>query len=297
MASYGILGFGRSSRAVVEYLLSLGEKNITLYVSPAEMGEAQRAYPHFKCLSIDGPLTEEVLVRSPGLRPDRKNILSALACGSRLTGEVELFCQGCPAPIYAVTGSDGKTTTATMAARLLEHMGHTVWLGGNVGVPLLPRLREILPHHKVVLELSSFQLMTFAPRLFGAAVTNLTENHLNWHTSMEEYRWAKRNLLLRARRRVQNALSPVAEELSSITFSAKTSTANYFLSHGTLYHGDIPLSKAKLPVPGLHNLENLLCAAALTDATPRAVAEVADTFSGVPHRMEYLGGGAWGQVL
>ena len=224
------------------------------------------------------------------MRPDLPSIARAVAGGSVLTGEIEWVCARSPAPIYGVTGSDGKTTTATLAARLLRAMGYRVWLGGNIGTSLLPHLAEILPTDRVVLELSSFQLMTFSPRLAGAAVTNLTENHLDWHRDMAEYRLAKRRILENAARRVQNARGAIAPELPSLTFSGTAENANYHLGEGYLMRGEERLAPLSSLYTGATYLaENMLCAAALTGAPAGAVTTVAADFRGVEHRCEYLG--------
>lgn len=290
MPSYAILGLGLSGQSAVTYLLSRGEQNLTIYVSPNEADAARRDYPSLAVKTSWEEIPEKILVRSPGIRPDRPGIARALARGARLTSEIELFIEGCPAPIYGVTGSDGKTTTATLAARLLEAAGKHTWLGGNIGVSLLPFLSEMRPTDAVVLELSSFQLMTFTPRLAAAAVTNLTENHLNWHTDMEEYARAKRNIFVGAARRVENACAPIAPAYPHLTFSATVENANYRMKDGLLLCGDEFLAHTRdLRVPGLYQRENLLCAAALTDAPAPAVAEVARTFTGVRYRCERVG--------
>ncbi len=288
--TYAILGAGRSGAAAISYLTSHGVTELTVYVRPEELAAVRARYPDLRVTDDWSRIGADVLLRSPGLRPDIPPIAEAVARGARLSSEIELFCERCRAPIYAVTGSDGKTTTATLAACLLREAGYRVHLGGNIGRALLPEADGILPDDRVVLELSSFQLMTFSPALAAAAVTNLTENHLNWHRDMEEYRLAKRRILLRAPRRVQNALCPVAPELSSLSFSARCETANYREAHGVLWHGEEPLCRVEdIRLPGLYNRENLLCAAALVGAGAREVRAVAKTFDGVAHRMEYIG--------
>ena len=108
---------------------------------------------------------------------------------------MELFFSLCPAPIYGVTGSDGKSTTTSVIAGLLEAGGKKVHLGGNIGRPLLPLIGEIGPEDAAVVELSSFQLtrMTQSPHV--AVITNIAPNHLDWHTDMDEYVESKRNLI------------------------------------------------------------------------------------------------------
>ena len=101
-------------------------------------------------------LTQDIIFRTPGLRPDVPQLARAVERGSVLTSEMEVFFQVCPCPIIAVTGSDGKTTTTTIIAKLLERAGYTVHVGGNIGHPLLCEAGEMQPDHYAVLELSSF---------------------------------------------------------------------------------------------------------------------------------------------
>ncbi len=290
MPSYAILGCGLSARSVIDDLFARGQTDFTIYVRPGEVAATRAEFPGVRVTDAWENIREEYLVRSPGVRPDLPSIARAVAGGSVLTGEIEWVCARSPAPIYGVTGSDGKTTTATLAARLLRAMGYRVWLGGNIGTSLLPHLAEILPTDRVVLELSSFQLMTFSPRLAGAAVTNLTENHLDWHRDMAEYRLSKRRILENAARRVQNARGAIAPELPSLTFSGTAENANYHLGEGYLMRGEERLAPLSSLYTGAAYLaENMLCAAALTDAPAGAVATVAADFRGVEHRCEYLG--------
>ncbi len=290
MTSYAILGWGVANRAVYRYLLSRPHGDIRIYVSESEFDALHHEDETLPLVCGFSDIGEDVLVRSPGMRPDLSFIRRALARGARLTGEIEIFINACPAPIYGVTGSDGKTTTATIAAEMFRVSGHTTYLGGNIGVSLLPFLDRIKSTDRVVLELSSFQLMGYAPRLAGAVVTNLTENHLNWHTDMREYQAAKSNILTLAARRVQNARHLIMPHISSLTFSAYTAGANYHLTQGYLMHGDTRLVAARdVTLRGMHNIENILAAAALTDAGQSAVYEIATTFAGVAHRMEYCG--------
>ena len=139
-------------------------------------------------------LTEDVIFRTPGLRPDVPELAAAVERGSRLTSEMEVFFEVCPCTEIAVTGSDGKTTTTTIIAKLLEAAGRTVHLGGNIGHPLLCDTPDIRPGDLAVLELSSFQLMTMERSPHIAVMTNLSPNHLDVHKSYEEYIAAKENI-------------------------------------------------------------------------------------------------------
>ena len=130
-------------------------------------------------------LSQDVIFRTPGLRPDVPELEAARAKGSTITSEMEVFFEVCHCPIIAVTGSDGKTTTTTIIAQLLRAAGHTVHVGGNIGHPLLAEADTIRPTDWAVLELSSFQLMTMTHSPHIAVVTNLAPNHLDVHKSME----------------------------------------------------------------------------------------------------------------
>lgn len=156
-----------------------------------------------------GPQTPDLLqgvdflVASPGIPQDLPLFMAAVQRGIPVTTETRLFAQLCPAPLVGITGSSGKTTTTTLTAKMLESSGFRTWLGGNIGEPLLGRAVQMRPEDRVVLELSSFQLLYWAaapgqgagisPHV--AAVLNLTPNHLDRHPSMEHYAAAKANIL------------------------------------------------------------------------------------------------------
>ena len=198
-----LVGMGISNRAAVDFLLGCGatvtarDKN----GAPDEEITSFLTSRGVKMLYGDAYLSdidEDVVFKSPGIRVDVPELREAASRGTVVTSEMEVFCALCPCKIFAVTGSDGKTTTTTVISKMLEKAaekaGCHVFLGGNIGTPLLSRIAEIKPDDFVVLELSSFQLhtMQFAPT--AAVVTNVTPNHLNWHLSMEEYIESKKNI-------------------------------------------------------------------------------------------------------
>ena len=145
----------------------------------------------------------DLVFQGPGIRYDKPEILSAYENGSIITSEMEAFISLCPSKIIAVTGSNGKTTTTTLISKILENAGKKGWLGGNIGNPLLSHKEEIKPDDFTVLELSSFQLHTinrfenkglpFAKITFPdvGVITNVSPNHLDWHTDMDEYAESK----------------------------------------------------------------------------------------------------------
>ena len=285
-----VFGLGRSGRALVTHLVRTG---VRVYAFDDATEEQLGDVPLWlSSLGVPlfaggrGEARGDFVFRTPAMRPDHPILCRAALRGASVMGEAEYFSMLCPAPIYAVTGSDGKTTTATMLARLLTAAGKRTYLGGNIGRSLLPFLDEIRESDVCVLELSSFQLMDMECRFDTGVVTNLTPNHLNWHKSLAEYTAAKRRLIeLSSRRVLRKGLFPEAD---AYRFSLDGDT-DFTLKDGMLLALGLPLLPAKeMRARGRHNLENLLAAtaAAAPLVTPHTVASFARGFGGVPHRME-----------
>ncbi len=252
-------------------------------------------------------LRQDVVFRTPGLRPDVPELLDAAAHGSVITSEMEVFFEVCPCPIVAVTGSDGKTTTTTIIGELLKRAGKTVFLGGNIGHPLLTEAGEMKPDDIAVLELSSFQLLTMTRRSpHIAVVTNLAPNHLDVHNSMGEYITAKENIFLHQSamdRVVLNADNAITSALAAdphgqLTWFSRQSEPKgdaVFLRGDTIYLRDgggerAILRRKDILLPGDHNVENYMAAiAAVRDFVPADVIRTfAAQFSGVEHRIELV---------
>ena len=250
-------------------------------------------------------LDQDVIFRTPGLRPDVPELEAARARGSVITSEMEVFFQVCPCPIIAVTGSDGKTTTTTIIAELLRAAGHTVHVGGNIGHPLLAEADTIRPTDWAVLELSSFQLMTMTRSPHIAVLTNLAPNHLDVHKSMEEYVWAKENIFRHQQPgdiAVFNLDNAITRELSAhapgraLYFSRQAEPEN-----GVFLRGDAVISRRDgherqimttedIRLPGVHNVENYMAAIAAVDGLvpDETIRTFARTFNGVEHRIELV---------
>ena len=145
---------------------------------------------------MDGFKGQDIILRTPGFEFYQKPLQDAIAAGTMVTSEVELFFDFCPCEIVAVTGSDGKTTTTTLISEFFKAAGRRVHLGGNIGAALLPMLPDVSPDDVAVVELSSFQLISMRKSPKVAVVTNVTPNHLDHHKDMQEYIDAKRNILL-----------------------------------------------------------------------------------------------------
>ena len=195
-----VIGIGVSNTPLIKTLLNAGISVTACDKAPrenfgplAEELERLGAELHLGETYLDG-LDQDIIFRSPGIRPDIPPFLAAMEKGSVLTSEMEVFFKVCPCKIIAVTGSDGKTTTTTLISEMLKNAGYTVHLGGNIGKPLLSEAGEMQKDDVAVLELSSFQLMTLSDSPDIAVFTNLSPNHLDIHKSMEEYAQAKENI-------------------------------------------------------------------------------------------------------
>lgn len=251
----------------------------------------------------------QLVFRTPGMRPDLPALERARARGAEVTSEMEVFFSVCPCPIIAVTGSDGKTTTTTVIAEMLRAAGRRVWLGGNIGTPLLDQTGKMSPDDLCVLELSSFQLMSMHQSPHIAVVTNVAPNHLDVHRSMDEYVEAKRNIL-----RFQSPDDVLVLNLDNeITrsFAAESCAEVRFFSrldrpvHGVwlendriVCDGQELMTRQDIRIPGDHNVENYMaaCAAVSGLVSPAVMRQVARDFAGVEHRLELvraIGGAMW----
>ncbi len=314
--SVSLLGFGRSSEALLSDLLSSGarvcvrDRSLSPRAATAAWEEAGGRFRLGDGWLDD--LSEDVLIRSPAVRPDLPEIIGAPARGAILSSECELFCELCPATVLFVTGSDGKTTTATLAARFLSEgvspTGARVFLGGNIGEPLFSHLSEMRPSDFAVLELSSFQLMGNLPPASRAVITNISENHLNWHHGMGEYVAAKRRVLREGTHAILNADNAYTAEIAlqypkKTLFSSTKTRKELLCAFGecpvlTLEGGCIALdgrallSLSDIRVAGMHNLENFMAALGLVSPYLPEGADllrVSRAFSGVAHRLEEVG--------
>ena len=311
-----VTGIGVSNRPLIELLLSRGvavtacDKKDRLALGPlAEELEGKG------CRLQLGPdylkdLTEDIIFRTPGMRPDLPEFTAAVKRGSVLTSEMEIFFEVCPCPIIAVTGSDGKTTTTTIIAELLRAAGRTVYVGGNIGHPLLAETGSITAEDIAVLELSSFQLMTMARSPQIAVITNLAPNHLDVHKDFAEYIAAKENIF--THQKTEDVAVFNADNEITRAQSQKAKGGIYLFSRreaveqGT-YLGPNPsegqaiwmanpqgrrlvLPLADIKLPGVHNVENYMAAIAAVDGLvpDEIIREFARNFGGVEHRIELV---------
>ena len=317
-----VVGIGVSNLPLIDFLLDVGADVCARdKKTQVELGEiaddlTAKGVPLVLGDSYLENIDAEMIFRSPGLRPDLPAFVAAQERGAMLTSEMELFLELTPATVIGITGSDGKTTTTTLTGLILSEACKRracgrVFVGGNIGTPLLNRVFEMTEDDFAVVELSSFQLQTVKRSAHIAAVTNVTPNHLNWHTDMKEYERAKANIFAHApnRRLVVNAENDVTLTFGQGTAQPKTYFSSQKASHTAflLQAGDhavyerdgavllwdgacerTVLSVADIILPGKHNLENYMTAIALTEgyATAEDVVKVATTFTGVAHRLE-----------
>lgn len=306
-----VIGIGVSNTPLIKMLLRAGIKVTACDKKPmsAFAGLAEELESLGATLKLGEDYLEdldfEVIFRTPGMRPDLPQLVAALQKGAILTSEMEVFFQVCPCRTIAVTGSDGKTTTTTIIAELLKAAGQTVYVGGNIGKPLLPDVDGMEPDDIAVLELSSFQLMTMDQSPDIAVVTNLAPNHLDVHKSMEEYIEAKENIFLYQTEQdllVINGDNPYTRSFESMApgrlsmFSREEEPKKgAFLRDGVIWvrnemHERPVLPVADILLPGVHNVENYMAAiAALDGLVPdQVVRDFARKFAGVEHRIELV---------
>ena len=302
-----VLGLGVSNRPLVRLLLEHGIDVTGCDRTPREkLDEEMLSLERMgaKLHLGDGYLENisgDIAFRTPGLHPDKPELCALRAAGTQITSEMEAFFEVCPCPIIGVTGSDGKTTTATLIAELLRHAGHHVWLGGNIGTPLLDKAEQMLETDKVVLELSSFQLMDLHHSCHIAVVTNLAPNHLDMHRDMDEYVSAKKNifhyqgasdvLIVNHDNAITEAFA--AEARGTVKrFSRQERVENgVYFQDGAIRRGDdVILRQSDILIPGLHNVENYMAAILATEGlvTDEDVRAVAKSFGGVEHRIELV---------
>lgn len=246
-------------------------------------------------------LREDIIFRTPGMKYHLPQLEAARKRGAAVTSEMEVFFQLCPCKIYAVTGSDGKTTTTSIIAELLKAQGKTVHLGGNIGKPLLPEIESIQPEDCAVVELSSFQLISMRESPDVAVVTNLSPNHLDVHKDMQEYIDAKKNILLHQGAFSRTVLNAGNEITAS--FAPQVRGDCWMFRRGapvergvwcdgeTIYvQGQPLLPISQIRIPGWHNVENYMAAIAAVwgDVEPQTIRRVAETFAGVEHRAEFV---------
>ncbi|WP_346900380.1 UDP-N-acetylmuramoyl-L-alanine--D-glutamate ligase [Clostridium sp. UBA7503] len=303
-----VVGIGVSNIPLIEFLIGLGAK-VTAF-DKKNIEKLKEVVDKYQCKGVkfelgEGYLTNlrgfDVIFKTPSMRIDSKELTIAQNEGAYITSEMEEFLRYCPAKVYGITGSDGKTTTTSLVYSILSAAGFKTWIGGNIGTPLFTKIEEISPDDKVVLELSSFQLMTMDTSPEVALITNLSPNHLDMHIDLQEYIDSKKNIFKYQNK--DNLL--VLNEDNDVTRNIKgeesghlyTFSRNSVIENGAYYkngnlfaRGKKVCNESEVLLKGMYNIENLLAAFALImdDVDVKYMREVAITFKGVEHRNEFV---------
>lgn len=302
-----VLGIGVSNRPLIKMLLSYGIDTVACdrvardqvdseVLDLEQAGAVLRLGPDY----LDD-LQGDVVFRTPGMHPDIPALKTLRQKGAVITSEMEAFFGVCPCKIIAVTGSDGKTTTTTLIAEMLKKAGYTVWLGGNIGQPLLPLAETMQKHDIAVVELSSFQLMNMKQSPDVAVITNLAPNHLDVHKDMDEYIKAKENIYLYQNTsghvvlNLDNAITSsfvqkVRGSLSGFSRISAPARGAHYTDDTILLDGEPIVRREEIMLPGIHNVENYMAAICAVRGLVSFddIRFVARNFAGVEHRIEFV---------
>jgi UDP-N-acetylmuramoylalanine--D-glutamate ligase len=246
----------------------------------------------------------DIVYASPGVPPENVLLDRARAQGTRISSLVELFFALCPAPIVGITGSAGKSTTTSLVGEMFIEAGRDVFVGGNIGRPLLGKLEAMSPTSWVVMELSSFQLEPLRTSPHVALVTNLTPNHLDRHPSMEAY-WAAKGQILAHQSAADWAILNADDEWSrryqtmgkTLRFSLEGVVDGAYVGGAgddekVMLLGEALLPTREISLRGRHNVANVLAAVATAHAagiSREAMVAAIRRFRGVAHRLQTVG--------
>jgi UDP-N-acetylmuramoylalanine--D-glutamate ligase len=250
---------------------------------------------------------QDLIVVSPGVPVDSPPLVQARSLGEPVIGEIELASQFLPKNIVAITGSNGKTTTTTLAGEIIAAGGFSTAVGGNIGTPAISLVEQAKPETVVVLEVSSFQLetiRTFRPKV--AVVLNITPDHLDRHRTFEAYTNAKARIFENQRPEDFAVLN--ADDIASAALASRSQAQVFWISHkkevkqgtyvrdGRIFFRDSKgqheiMQTSEIPLKGGHNVENVLaavCVGALTGCDAGSIATAVRNFKAVEHRLEYV---------
>lgn len=251
----------------------------------------------------------DLVIRTPGMNPRLPELIAYKKTGKVVSSATKIFFKECPCPIIGVTGTKGKGTTSTLIARMLERAGKKVWLGGNVGVPLLSHVPDIKKSDIVVLELSSFQLedLTQSPQI--AVVLRTTQEHLanqdklatNFHPTRDEYVASKKSIVryqTNSDIAILNGDDPTSASFAKDTkaivkyFSRQLVDADAHVENHTVLVGSKKIaSLGEIKLLGEHNLDNIAAASLAANQAGASLDEIrktALTFEGLEHRLEVV---------
>ena len=298
-----VIGLGVSNRPLVRLLLESGCFVTGCDRTPREnLDEEVLQLERLGCTLKTGDnyladIQAELVFRTPGMHPNNPALVALRDKGVKIVSEMDIFFDLCPCQIIAVTGSDGKTTTTTLISELLKASGRKVWLGGNIGTPLLPVCGQMNKDDIAVVELSSFQLMDMTHSPSVAVITNIAPNHLDVHKDMEEYVEAKKAIYRFQQEtdclivNADNEITAGLRNCGTTRSFSRLGTGDACLVDGVIVRNGVKvLPVSDILIPGVHNIENYMAAilaveGLVDDATIR---QVASSFGGVEHRIELV---------
>lgn len=298
-----ILGLGVSNIPLLEYLHNLGCDVVVFNTKPLDKNLIDKLNIYkIKYYNEENAFDYlhgfDIIFRSPSILPTRKELVIAKEEGAVITSEIRELLHLAPCKVIGVTGSDGKTTTTTLINEILKANSYHTFLGGNIGTPLFTKLPEMKKEDIIVLELSSFQLMDMDISPDISIITNIAENHLDIHSSFEEYIDAKKNIFKYQDNKgilVTNADNEITNKFKGngeTRYFSRSKQTNYFYTDGTYiyYNGKKILNKNDIKLRGIHNLENIATAlTAIIDLIDLDKSiEVIKNFNGVEHRLEFV---------
>lgn len=309
--SVAFCGMGITNTPLAEMFLRRGFKVTVCDREPLDGREGLERIAQLGAIMRSGcdcmkDLDADIIFRTPGMRFTSPELEEYRSRGVVVTSELEIFFELCPARIIAVTGSSGKTTTASIIADALQRSGSKVWLGGNIGRALMPDIEKMAPDDWVVCELSSFQLISMRCSPDIAVITNITPNHLDMHRDMDEYIAAKRNIFTHQSafgRLIINADCPTVGSFAGeqrgacLSFSRRQQPhwGAYADRSSDIFFSDRGKSRrimniSEIRVGGMHNVENYLAAICALDGlvSDEVIRETAHLFRGVEHRAEFV---------
>ena len=298
-----ILGLGVSNIPLLEYLHNLGCDVVVFNTKPLDKNLKDKLNIYkIKYYNEENAFDYlhgfDIIFRSPSILPTRKELVIAKEEGAVITSEIRELLHLAPCKVIGVTGSDGKTTTTTLINEILKANSYHTFLGGNIGTPLFTKLSEMKKEDIIVLELSSFQLMDMDISPDISIITNIAENHLDIHSSFEEYIDAKKNIFKYQDNKgilVTNADNEITNKFKGngeTRYFSRSKQTNCFYTDGTYiyYNGKKILNKNDIKLRGIHNLENIATAlTAVIDLIDlNKSIEVIKNFNGVEHRLEFV---------
>ncbi len=303
-----VIGLGPTGLSCVRYLAARGYRVSVMdtRAQPPKLPQLRAEFPDMELHTggLDARLLRQAdfLVVSPGVSLREPAIAQALAAGMQAVGDIELFVREARAPIVAITGANGKSTVTSLAGAMCRAAGKTACVAGNIGVPVLSALDEPAPDI-YVLELSSFQLeTTYTLNARAATVLNITPDHMDRYRDLDEYAAAKARIFQGDGVMVLNAEDPIVMRMARagrrmVRFGLTPPQGDDYgigarAGEEWLMQGDRPLLPCKeVPLPGRHNLANVLAAMALAGAVgvpPAAMRRAVTDFRGLSHRTELV---------